>query len=911
MAILIVAAFPSRLSRYREIDPRPADASDVKGVSRDSAATNRRRGEIKTVDLADLDGKSAAQQRLFLQAWRGHVPSDLVIIYLGLIGRSEPFDLLANEWRADATADVDTLWAKLDNRFPREVLFPNSLADEVDQRRFLVELFAGGRARAIAMSGDAFDAPSSGLDKGVLFGNLYKTHEDIRAADGKVRSLITLPVRHVDPSGYSLREASGIFRRLVETIAADCLFLVMDGQRAALEGILNESVEIDQATIEETVRLLHDQLPTILGELKLPTEYRAQKALREYQAEETRHHHLRASANEMEALKEKLWRKVSDLELAAELLSAIRGKIRDFGYSASRVLFELFQNADDAYRQQDVATKDACFRVEISSEGSGGFRVIHWGRPINHLGPDAKDGRRLGHDRDLLNMLLMNFSEKRPSDNLTGKFGLGFKSVHVLSDSVGIACGFLSLRTQGGFLPKDWHAGMDVAEKLKRSDGRRSTVIDIPFSPETASIGMDAVTAFRTAMKWLPAFARNIKHIEFGSDSIECEETRLENSEGIDVLALKQGTLNRRALRFDLGGDFSLSLEIGHAAPIAAPKELGRLWNLAPLEERLGSGWLLNGPFEVDPGRSRIAGSDEYPQKILRRLGGALGERLLKLHDLTVSDWSTLARALNLDASESVARDLFWAGLFDVFALDFDDALARYLHIYDRGYGRLAAERPVVPTRLPRPFDGLVNAVEVDHFTAGALAEPAILEKVRDWPALSQLGGRIVASDIAGQLGKLGFGNMRAIKISDLLRREMGKEKRVVADLAKKLGNVITPTSIRGAPLDIELSDILTTAKEAFFLAQDGSWRIAQLPYSTAAVDDEERRLCAFAPMKHVLDERYSGSALHFFRVAREQSGSVLKSVTSRCGRQKSPAKTATARWRRSDTSSRVVTVAN
>src|SRR5206468_10445184 len=131
-----------------------------------------------------------------------------------------------------------------------------------------------------------------------------------------------------------------------------------------------------------------------------------------------------------------------------------------------------------------------------------------------------------------------------------------------------------------------------------------------------------------------------------------------------------------------------------------------------------------------------------------------------------------------------------------------------------------------------------VKAAAVDHFTAGALAEPVIFERVRDWPALSQLGGRIVASNVAGQLEKLGFGNMRSIKMSDLLRREIGKEKRVGADLAEKLGSVTTPTSIREAPLSGELTDILTTAKEALFLGQDGSWRIAQIPYSTAVDDD-------------------------------------------------------------------------
>ena len=75
------------------------------------------------------------------------------------------------------------------------------------------------------------------------------------------------------------------------------------------------------------------------------------------------------------------------------------------------MLFELFQNADDAYRQLAGPAADALFRVEVSSLAAASFRIIHWGRPINHLGPAPNEGRRLGRDRDLLNMLLMNFSD--------------------------------------------------------------------------------------------------------------------------------------------------------------------------------------------------------------------------------------------------------------------------------------------------------------------------------------------------------------------------------------------------------------------------------------------------------------------------------------------------------------------
>ena len=147
-----------------------------------SAAPHR--GEITPVDLQKLEGEFAEQHRAFLQSWRGRVPSDLVIIYLGLIGRFPALWQLANEWVADATTDVDTLWDDIDRRL-KPTLYPNPLPKEVDQRRFTIEEIAGGRVRATALSGDVFDAPLAGESGGIVVGNLHKRSQAIRAADGK------------------------------------------------------------------------------------------------------------------------------------------------------------------------------------------------------------------------------------------------------------------------------------------------------------------------------------------------------------------------------------------------------------------------------------------------------------------------------------------------------------------------------------------------------------------------------------------------------------------------------------------------------------------------------------------------------------------------------------------------------
>ena len=122
-----------------------------------------------------------------------------------------------------------------------------------------------------------------------------------------------------------------------------------------------------------------------------------------------------------------------------------------------RTLFrELVQNADDALAQAaeirggplPPTTRRLLIQVH-EQDGTTTVDVTHWGRLINDTGGAAfPPGRERQWDQDLYFMMLMNLSGKpgeapgdTSSSSTTGRFGLGFKSVHLISSSPSVVSG--------------------------------------------------------------------------------------------------------------------------------------------------------------------------------------------------------------------------------------------------------------------------------------------------------------------------------------------------------------------------------------------------------------------------------------------------------------------------------------
>ena len=122
-------------------------------------------------------------------------------------------------------------------------------------------------------------------------------------------------------------------------------------------------------------------------------------------------------------------------------------KISDNQYDENSVLFELLQNADDAVKDIISTEPKTTFEVEFEKNS---IIVSHYGREINQT-PVGEDPSK--YLDDLYNMLTFS-SNKSKVDKDTGKFGLGFKSVHLVTDNPIISSGDLQFEIIGGMYPR-------------------------------------------------------------------------------------------------------------------------------------------------------------------------------------------------------------------------------------------------------------------------------------------------------------------------------------------------------------------------------------------------------------------------------------------------------------------------
>ena len=547
--------------------------------------------------------------------------------------------------------------------------------------------------------------------------------------------------------------------------------------------------ERSAADLGPVLASIRAHLPLTLQQLDVKDSEPLQNALREAEQAQRKREQVPSpdTLNVERAALDRLANLIKEPEHQTFLWLRVNELMRRYGYGNDSVLLELAQNADDALAQaaeikgEPVPCSARRFLVRVHEDGgTPTVDVMHWGRPINDTGGAAFPvGRDRQWDQDLYFMLLMNLSGK-PGEapgqaslsSTTGRFGLGFKSVHLLSASPFVVSGFIAFSIAGGLLPVEQAVPKSADSWL--IERRRATCVRLPLrcDVDANELIQSLFRRFSYARALLPVFSRQLREVvveggpfpgihAFDGTPIEGTsawsigtESELPNHDGHwRVLRFRPADSGRNDM-----GTAALAIGLRDGVPTAFASDVPFLWNVTPTSEKWACGYAVNGPFKLDPGRTHVSLDEDATLEAVGGLGEELGKGLIELHDVLTGPAEAAYRPMLGSDGQSVLSSL-WEVLAS--GTDNPDTLRRSfllrLHGNGRGISAWMAARPVVPTRLPEPFPPLLPPLSSEmswEVATGGLHDPdlcAVLARIDDEDFRSLVGVRRIVSEETNQ----------------------------------------------------------------------------------------------------------------------------------------------------------------
>lgn len=609
------------------------------------------------------------------------------------------------------------------------------------------------------------------------------------------------------------------------------------------------------------------------------------------------------------------------------LVEAVRRKMTDFQYSLDSVALELFQNADDAVAEweemkQGLHSHECQFLVHLDP-AKRRLELIHWGRPINrHAFAGFLHGLRRGYDQDLQKMLTLNFSDKGVGSAdqqviVTGRFGLGFKTVFFVADAPEVISGRLAFEIRGGFypvsLPPERAKALREWAETHSVPGLVPTALRLNWAAGTQTQDLsDVFAAFTRIAPLLAIFARRIRTltVKNGDDcvTITSHEQALTASGRFTHIQVAQKAYLyfRCPLRAD-ERPASVLLPLDANGISHLPDSLPRLWITTPTTEHSDLRWAVNAPFKPDAGRQRLALNNPLNREIAEEIAHAWLQALLELFDETEKCWVAFAKQLGFHSSASFEN--WWRQLWSEMTRC--RPVCKWENLRDGGqilgyiaWGQptgamlgLVQQRAVIPTMLPGAYDRLVKSGDVGISVTGLLADQAngCLVQIVEWESVQTVfpPGETIDAAIAQFLKQI----LPAQKLNGelnfrtALNAELGDHQEVNHLMAERLGLLFVKcVSLfdTSSPYAGEVQPVLSSLGQAKLLASDHHYHPAsQLVCSrqVAELIEKDEPLCAaFAPASAILSSGYSDAALQFFVKARGQLAANATTLASWAG---------------------------
>jgi len=542
---------------------------------------------------------------------------------------------------------------------------------------------------------------------------------------------VEVRMRPIDSlESVSLDRQKAILQATAESLLRE--FYTQD--HANLTDLWNLFEEADQVELDVAQSLILDGLPQLMGQLPGVKRHPSiacvleelDKGRRDLASAERAKSDTEGARARIRTARDELERLVvNDASVQEALLEAIRGKLVRYQYEHSSIPFEILQNADDAvveYQELQRAEGRATFDDEdigrfVVVRTDEGLVMVHWGRPINHTG--RKKGARSEYAKDLERMLMLGASAKELDDDVTGKFGLGFKSIFLAADRPLLKSGDLQFEIVGGCLPRRAALG-EGAKKVEarfRRKAMRPTVIELPIADNAKAL----LARFRALGGLCTVFSRQIRRITVDFEEHEWKPVRLlETSDarceiGVVQLPHKKDALAPSRVLVLRSGQGAVLVRLDGAATQfdEADIPVPAIWVHAPTRGTSASGLVLNADFEIDTGRGTLAqgaGARRNRDKacdLADRIAPVLAELVLKSR----ADWETWSE--RLDAGKGVQPSAFWHAFWTAIFVEAGNEASQDVHLVAAHARRLFEEvltrTGLVPNGLPGDLAGFAE----------------------------------------------------------------------------------------------------------------------------------------------------------------------------------------------------------
>ena len=701
---------------------------------------------------------------------------------------------------------------------------------------------------------------------------------------------VLIPFRRIDPYGLQPDQAESLVRRTAETLYRE----LYNQKGFGFDVLWKEFSQTDQLEIRIARRLILDHIPFYLRQLSVKSDWISQqlqecdtkrRRIAELEGEDFNVDLRRARLDLSQAL-EALATGIDERECdAVAVTAAVKGKLRQYQYDLSSVPLELFQNADDAVIElgqirafpdpgYDIPPGANQFVVTIDDEK---IRFMHWGRPINDRGPSIFEGDKRGYARDLEKMLVLSASDKQGDDGITGKFGLGFKSVLLACDEPRVISGRLALRISAGILPLPWEQAGRAREALVKycSNPRlMGTLIELPVVSKKDKLAMFKL--FEQVAGILCVFSRSIRNV-----SLEGEKRRIWQWEPKQILPnIEVGLLKLHETKSKLaicirGSTGSLLITVGPDGFLPLSKEVPGLWVTAPTRESAQIGFAVNGSYELDVGRGRLAGNFDINLAISKKIGEEVGDTLQDLLVRSRDDWKGLSETLGI--SDLLTQLEFWESIWVGLTKKIPkqgsrDAVQLLGQVALSALARLSETSHAIPNGLKQGLDGFTDVGNIKYSLAEKLCNAEVLRALSSWGRFFETYSAdfLVSEQISKALELSGIANPIEFGVPALIA--LLQDKQVDPSDARFFSSLYLSTEELWGD-----KDVTERLDELRFLSEAGMWELPSKLLTRKPKYPDELRRYELAPSQYRLHTDYEQgndadlSGIDFFLICRDE----------------------------------------